>query len=81
MKVATASLPPSQIIALRGVMATVMMYLILRTQGPVGDPAHLFKLPILRRSNFEILFITSYVVALSRAPIADVFSILQSVRS
>jgi drug/metabolite transporter (DMT)-like permease len=78
MKVATESLPPSQIIAVRGVMATVMMYLILRTQGPVGDPSHLFRLPILRRMTFEILFITSYVVALSRAPFADVFSILQS---
>lgn len=78
MKLATASIPPSQIIAVRGVIATAMMFAYLRAQGPVGQLHHLFQAPILRRSGFEILFITSYVTALSRAPFADVFSVLQS---
>ncbi len=78
MKVATATLPPSEIIAVRGVMATALMFAYLRAQGPLGDMSHILRFPILRRMSFEILFITAYVVALSRAPFADVFSILQS---
>lgn len=78
MKLATASIPPSQIITVRGIMATALMYLYLRALGPVGDLRHLMRWPILRRAGFEILFITTYVTALSRAPFADVFSVLQS---
>lgn len=78
MKVATATLPPSQIIAVRGVLATALMFAYLRAQGPIGDLRALGRFPILRRMTFEILFITAYVVALSRAPFADVFSVLQS---
>ena len=78
MKVATASIPPSQIIVVRGLMATAIMLVYLRAQGPLGDLRAIVRFPILRRMSFEILFITAYVVALSKAPFADVFSVLQS---
>ncbi len=78
MKLATATLPPSEIIGVRGVIATAMMFAYLRAQGPVGSLRDLMRPQMLRRTCFEIFFITSYVVALSRAPFADVFSVLQA---
>ena len=66
MKLATATLPPSEIIGVRGVIATAMMFAYLRAQGPVGSLRDLMRPQMLRRTCFEIFFITSYVVALSR---------------
>ena len=78
MKLATDSLPPSEIIGVRGVIAMAMMFAYLRAQGPIGSLRGIFRWQMLRRTAFEIMFITSYVVALSRAPFSDVFSVLQS---
>ncbi len=78
MKLAATTLPPSEIIGLRGIIATALMFAYLRSQGPIGSLRDVMRPQMLRRTAFEILFITSYVVALSRAPFADVFSVLQS---
>ena len=78
MNLAAASLPPSEIIALRGFIAIAIMFIYLRAQGPIGSLADVLRPQMLRRTCFEIFFITSYVVALSRAPFADVFSVLQA---
>jgi len=78
MKLATETLPPSQVIVVRGVIATTLLVLFLRTQGPLRHLDQLWHPKVLQRTGFEAVFIISYVIALSLAPFANVFSILQS---
>lgn len=78
MKLATETLPPSEIIVIRGVIATSLMVVFLRTQGPLRDMSKLWSPRVLQRTGFEVIFIVVYVIALSLAPFANVFSILQS---
>lgn len=78
MKAATASLPPSEIIAVRGVIATLLLYVFLRVQGPIQGFASIKNRFVLQRTSFELIFIIVYVIALSLAPFANVFSVLQS---
>lgn len=78
MKLATDTLPPSQIIVLRGLIALVLMFAVMRAAGLLQGFAGLLHPRVLVRMFFEAAFIAVYVIALSRAPFTDVFSILQS---
>ncbi|MGE3642814.1 MAG: DMT family transporter [Beijerinckiaceae bacterium] len=78
MKGATASLPPSEIIAIRGVVATLLLVAFMRSQGPLRGLGQVASPRVAQRTLFEAVFIVTYVIALSLAPFAIVFSVLQS---
>ncbi len=78
MKAATGSLPPSEIIAIRGVIATALLVAYMRTQGPITGFRDVLQPRVVQRTIFEAVFIVTYVIALSLAPFAIVFSVLQS---
>jgi drug/metabolite transporter (DMT)-like permease len=78
MKVATATLPPSEIIVFRSLLGAIFLAAIMRTQGPLPEIAKMFHPRVFQRTLFEAVFIVTYVIALSLAPFALVFSVLQS---
>lgn len=78
IKVATESLPPSQVIVGRGVVSTIMVAIFLRFQGPFQNLKLVWHPRVVQRMSFEMIFIVAYVIALSMAPFANVFSVLQS---
>jgi drug/metabolite transporter (DMT)-like permease len=78
MKKATEELAVSQVLALRGVVAVLLVFLFLRAVGGLSHPRFLLHPRVLVRSGLETAMILAYVSALKRAPFADVFSILQS---
>ncbi len=78
MKVATESLPVSQVLASRGVIAVSMILALLSVNGGLRHFRALAQPRVLQRTLFETCMILSYVTALSMAPIANVFSVLQS---
>lgn len=78
MKAAAQSLPVSQVLALRGALAIVMVAgFILAWRAPIA-PRALVQPHVLLRTALESAMIAAYLTALSRAPFADVFSVLQS---
>lgn len=78
MKKATENLPVSEVLALRGVVAVVLVFSFLRATGGLSHPRFLLHPRVLLRSGLETAMILCYVSALKRAPFADVFSVLQS---
>ncbi len=78
MKVATDTLPPSEIIVFRSLFGAVFLAAILRIQGPLASVGAIAHPRVFQRTIFEAIFIISYVIALSLAPFALVFSVLQS---
>lgn len=78
MKLATDSVPPSQIIVVRGAIALVIMYAAMQLAGHARGFGAMAHPRVLLRMCFEAGFIGVYVIALSMAPFTDVFSILQS---
>ena len=78
MKLATDSIPPSQIIVVRGAIALLIMYAVMQPTGHARNFGAMAHPRVLLRMCFEAAFIGVYVIALSLAPFTDVFSILQS---
>lgn len=78
IKFATETLPPSQVIVGRGVVSTIMVAIFLRFQGPFQNLKMVWHPRVIQRMSFEMIFIVAYVIALSLAPFANVFSVLQS---
>lgn len=78
MKLATETLPVSQVITLRGVIAVAMMSAIVISTGVWRHVGGLFHPLVLLRVFFEMSMIVTYVSALSRLPLANVFSVLQA---
>lgn len=78
MKLATETLPPGEVIAMRGLIGTILLVLILRMTGPLQNLSEIGNKFVLQRAAFEMIFIVAYIFALSLAPFANVFSVLQS---
>jgi drug/metabolite transporter (DMT)-like permease len=78
MKVATAKLPPSEIIVFRSLVGIVLLGVFFRMRGPLRGLGTILHPRVLQRTSFEAIFIVVYVIALSLAPFAIVFSVLQS---
>jgi drug/metabolite transporter (DMT)-like permease len=77
MKLATAGLPPYEVLLLRGLWATfwavpLFQALQLRRQIPL-----IFHKSVLLRNGLELLAIMSFIVALANMPIADVTALGQ----
>ncbi|MDH7796203.1 MULTISPECIES: DMT family transporter [unclassified Beijerinckia] len=78
MKLATETLPASQIIALRGLIALTLMSAVAISARMWRHAGGLLHPLVLLRVFFEMSMIVAYVSALSRLPLANVFSVLQA---
>ena len=78
MKLATADLPPFEVLFLRGIAASLAcgLLVVLLGDGRAISVA-LHPRPLLRAAA-ETLSVLCYIVALSRLPIADVIALLQT---
>ncbi|TIO83892.1 MAG: DMT family transporter, partial [Mesorhizobium sp.] len=71
MKLATAGLPPYEVLLLRGAAATLWGMPLLFMLGYGRQIPLLFERKVLRRNLCELAAILCYVVALANMPIAD----------
>lgn len=71
MKLATAGLPPYEVLLLRGAAATLWGMPLLLMLGYGRQIPLLFERKVLRRNLCELAAILCYVVALANMPIAD----------
>jgi drug/metabolite transporter (DMT)-like permease len=78
MKLATADLPPFEVLFLRGVAASLACGLLLIPPGAWRMVSSAFNPRALLRAAAETLSVLCYIVALARLPIADVIGILQT---
>lgn len=77
MKLATAGLPPYEVLFLRGAAATAWGLPLLWLTGYARQATLLFDLKVLARNMFELAAILAYVVALANMQIADVAALGQ----
>ena len=77
MKLATAGLPPYEVLLLRGVAATILGLPLLFVLGQGPKALWMFEPRVLLRNLMETGGILSYVVALAHMPIADVVALGQ----
>jgi drug/metabolite transporter (DMT)-like permease len=78
MKLVTEDLPPFEVLALRGVAASLACALVVALRGEWRDIAGALDRRALLRAAAETLSVLCYIVALARMPIADVIAILQA---
>ena len=78
MKLATADLPPFEVLALRGVAASLFCGLLVVLLGDGRAMSSALNPRALLRAALETLSVLCYIVALARMPIADVIAILQT---
>jgi drug/metabolite transporter (DMT)-like permease len=77
MKLATESLPPYQVLMLRGVAGLIWGLPLLYVLGYGGRLRQMFDGRVLARNLSETLSVLCYVVALANMPIADVIALIQ----
>jgi drug/metabolite transporter (DMT)-like permease len=78
MKLVTNDLPPFEVLALRGVAASLACGLLLVALGDWRAISSAVHIRPLMRAAAETLSVLCYIVALSRLPIADVIAIMQT---
>ena len=77
LKLATAGLPPNEVLFLRGVAALILGMPLLLVLGLGPRLPELFERRVLTRNLLETVGVLSYVVALAHMPIADVVALGQ----
>jgi drug/metabolite transporter (DMT)-like permease len=78
MKLATGSLPPFEVLFIRGIFATVWCGGLLVVLGQGRSIGRGFSTASLLRGSFETASVLCYIVALSTMAIADVIAIVQT---
>src|SRR5271169_453882 len=78
MKLVTADLPPFEVLALRGVAASLACGLLVVLLGDGRAISSALHPRALFRAAGETLSVLCYIVALARMPIADAIAILQT---
>lgn len=78
VKSVTGSLSVAQIITVRGVMTTVLVYLVARRLGALRPLSVVLQPLILLRTFFEIGATLTFISALGRIDFANISSIMQS---
>jgi drug/metabolite transporter (DMT)-like permease len=71
MKLATANLPPYEVLFLRGVSATIWAVPLLLVLGFFRAVPGMLKGSVLLRNGLELVAICSFILALTNMPIAD----------
>jgi drug/metabolite transporter (DMT)-like permease len=74
----TPTLPPFEVLFLRGIFAVICCTGLLLALGQGGHIRRGFSKASLARAGFETASVLCYIVALSRMPIADVIAIVQT---
>ena len=77
VKVVTATAPPGQIMAVRGVFAVLFAFALARASGPARW-TDAFSTPVLVRGLLEAVVAVLFISALSRLPLANITAILQT---
>lgn len=77
MKVATAALPPYEVLLLRGLSAMVWGFPLLIILGYGKDVPLIFERRVLVRSLFETLSILAFILALANMQIANATALMQ----
>ena len=77
MKLATAGLPPFEVLFLRGVMASLWALPVVLLTGNGPHVRHVLDRWVLFRNFFEFLAVLCFVVALVKMPIADLTALGQ----
>jgi len=78
VKSVTSSLSVAQIITVRGIMTTVLVYFVARQLGALRPLSVVLQPTILLRTFFEISATLTFISALGRIDFANVSSIMQS---
>lgn len=78
LKIAMLTLPPYEVVALRGTAGIIFALGLLHLQGNLRfTPAAISK-PVLLRASLECVAILTYIIALAHAPIGDTTAIFQT---
>lgn len=77
MKLATTGLPPYEVLFLRGIMASVLMFPVILLSGNGKHLRHVVDKWVLIRNGFEFLAVLCFIVALANMPIADLSALGQ----
>ena len=77
MQLATASLPPFEVVALRGVFATLWCLPLVFITGQQTRLHNLFHPRVVVRSLFEVVAISSFIMALVHVGVANATAIFQ----
>jgi drug/metabolite transporter (DMT)-like permease len=78
LKIATATCPPGQIMAIRGLFASLMALGLVLAMGHGGKLASLLDPVVLGRSVCEALVAFLYITSLGHLPLANITAILQA---
>lgn len=78
MKLVTESVPPFEVLFLRGLAATLACAVWVALRGDLRAIPAMLNARVLGRAVGETLSVLCYIVALARMPIADVVAILQT---
>ncbi|HEX2135962.1 MAG TPA: DMT family transporter, partial [Microvirga sp.] len=78
LKIATADLPPGQIMAIRGLFSIALVLALLAGRGETGRLRDLRQPVVLLRGAIEAAIAFLFITSLSRLPIANVNAILQA---
>lgn len=77
MKLATTGLPPYQVLFIRGVMASIIMFPLIVVTGNFKHLHYVVDKWVLLRNSFEFMAVLCFIVALANMPIADLSAIGQ----
>ena len=76
-KVALTYVPPSQILALRGVMAAILLIVLIVARGELSGTRHMFDRRVLMRAGTEAAGTMMYITALTAMALGDAAAIMQ----
>lgn len=79
IKRATEDIPLFQAIFLRGLLATAVLAVIVRAQGVAVPPRRYLQRPLLLRMAMEAVGTVTYLLALTKVPIAGLTAVMQLV--
>ncbi len=78
VKLASATLPPGQIIAARGFVATAAALGVVAALGHLGSLSHLARPVVLMRGLLEGIIAVLFITAIAHLPLANLNAILQA---
>lgn len=78
-RVAGQTLPVSQVMLMRGAFAALILYIYLRSHGPLPPIRDLLDRRLLARNILDGTATVCFLIAIAQMPLANVFAILQGI--
>jgi drug/metabolite transporter (DMT)-like permease len=78
MKIALQSVPPYEVLVLRGVAGALLAFIYLMYRGEARFTKALLTWPVIMRALLECIAILTYIIALAKSPIGDVTALFQT---